>query len=84
MKVICDRGWYDIANNAWGGAKTTISNISAYGKEDEFVDLCEELFCEPIDETEFNDFMWFDEDYIYECLDIDPYNEREERDEESA
>lgn len=62
--------FYDIRENAWGWAKFTLDTISDYDKEEEFMALLEELFPDGADETELNDFIAFDDDYIFESLGI--------------
>lgn len=53
-----------------GWAKFTLDTISDYDKEEEFMALLEELFPDGADETELNDFIAFDDDYIFESLGI--------------
>lgn len=61
----------DLKNNSWSGAINTINTIEEYNKENALMDLLEELFFDSIpDETQINDFLWFDSDYIFETLGI--------------
>lgn len=61
----------DLKNNAWSGAIITIERIENENKEDALMELLEELFSDSIpDETQINDFLWFDSDYIFESLGI--------------
>lgn len=55
---------------AWSGAVDTKGRIIAEGKEEEFDNLIEELYPEGLTDTQLNDILWFEEDYIYESLDI--------------
>lgn len=48
-------------------------------KEEEFEALIEELYPDGIDETQLNDILWFDSEWVFECLGI---NEEEDEDEE--
>ena len=67
----------DLKNNSWSGAVNTLKTIEEAGKEDELMSLLEDLFWGVTpEETEVNDFLWFDDDYIYERLGI-----KEEEDE---
>lgn len=63
---------------AWSGAIDTKEKIIDAGKAEEFEALIEELFPNGIDETELNDFLWFDDDYILEALGITEEGEEEE------
>lgn len=56
---------------SWGGAIETLKVIEENNKEEDFMNLLEDIFYEGIDETSLNDFIWFDSDYIYESLVID-------------
>ena len=62
-------GFYELADMVWSGAKDTIADIQNANKEDEFMNFLEMVFCDeaPTD-TEVNDFIWFERDYIYESL----------------
>lgn len=73
--------FYDLVDMAWSGACATLKNIEEAGKEDELMDLLSEMFSEGATDTEINDFLWFDDDYIYSQLGIDPYGEHEEEEE---
>lgn len=55
---------------AWQGAKETRNAIIEAGKAEEFNDLVDELFPDGLSETEMNDFLWFDDETIFEMLDI--------------
>lgn len=62
---------YHLYNDSWAGAHDTIGIIMKYNKEDEFIALFEDVFCNQIpDLTDVNDWLWFDSDYILESLGI--------------
>lgn len=61
-----------LKNNSWSGALDTLEDIEEADKEDELMYLLEEIFTDTIPtETEVNDFLWFERDYIYESLGLD-------------
>ena len=60
----------DLFENSWSGAVDTLKVILDNDKESELMDLLEEIFEGEADETELNDFLWFESDYIFECLEI--------------
>lgn len=60
-----------LVNMAWSGAIDTLRTIVENDKEDALMDLLEEVFQEPATETKVNDFLWFNDKYIFECLGID-------------
>lgn len=70
--------FYDIRDEAWDGATHTLDTIEDKGKEQEFMDLLEELYPDGVDETELNDFIRDEDAYIFECLDISSEEEEED------
>ena len=62
-------GFYELADMVWSGAVDTIKDIQNTNKEDEFMNFLEAVFCDEVPtDTEVNDFVWFERDYIYESL----------------
>ena len=55
---------------AWSGAIETKNLILDAGLEEEFEGLIEELYPDGLSETELNDILWFDSDWILENLGI--------------
>lgn len=56
--------------NAWSGAIDTKERIIEEGKENDFDNLIEELYPDGLTETQLNDILWFEEDWIFEMLGI--------------
>lgn len=80
VKTINEYGkndFYNLYDNSWSGAKDTLDDIRNANLEDEFMDLLDEYFGteEEIDDTELNDFIWFERDTIYENLGLDENGE---------
>ena len=65
--------FYEIEEMAWAGACNTLSSIVDADKEDEFMQLLEDVFAdrETPTQTEVNDFIWFETDFIFEHLGLD-------------
>ena len=62
-------GFYELAGMAWSGATDTIADIQNANKEDEFMIFLEGVFYDEVPtDTEVNNFIWHDRDYIYENL----------------
>ena len=62
-------GFYELADMVWSGAVDTIADIQNANKENEFMDFLEMVFCDDVPtDTEVNDFIWFERDYIYENI----------------
>ena len=54
----------------WSGATETKNLILDAGLEEEFEGLIEELYPNGLTDTELNDILWFDADWILENLGI--------------
>lgn len=64
----------------WGGATETKNRIIEEGKADEFDNFVESYFGDKVDETTLNDFLWFDDDFIFDELGITDEEDDEEDD----
>ncbi len=53
---------------AWSGAVETKKRILKEGKEREFEALIDELYPEGLSDTQLNDILWFEEEWIFENL----------------
>lgn len=62
-------GFYELADMVWSGAVDTIADIQNANKENEFMNFLEMIFCDDVPtDTEVNDFIWFEREYIYENI----------------
>lgn len=68
--------------DAWSGARDTLDRIINEGKCDELESMLEELYPEGMTDTELNDLLWFDDEWLFEMLDIDDEEEEDEDDED--
>lgn len=68
--------FYDLLEECWSGAINTLETIENNNKEEEFMDLLNEMDINTL--TEINDFLRFDDTYIYDCLGIDTEDDEEE------
>ena len=57
--------------DAWSGAVDTKETIINEGKDKEFDFLIEELYPDGLTDTQLNDLLWFEEDWIFEMLGIE-------------
>lgn len=57
--------------DAWSGAVDTKETIINEGKDKDFDYLIKELYPDGITETQLNDLLWFEEDWIFEMLGIE-------------
>jgi hypothetical protein len=65
----------------WSGATETKEAILNAGKGDEFDNLIEELYPDGLTDTQLNDLLWFEEDWLFQTLGICE-EEEEDQDEE--
>jgi hypothetical protein len=63
--------------DAWSGATDTQETIISEHKADDFNSLIEELYPDGLTDTELNDILWFEEDWIFEQLGINTDEEEE-------
>ena len=62
-------GFYELADMVWSGAVDTIADVQNANKENEFMDFLEMVFCDDVPtDTNVNDFIWFEREYIYENI----------------
>ena len=54
----------------WSGATDTKNTIIENGKESDFSYLIEELYPDGLSDTTLNDFLWFEDEFIFEQLNI--------------
>lgn len=71
MKIYKEMNTFEeLQQMVWSGAVDTLNNIIKHNKKNELIYLLEEMFPEGATETEINDYLWFDDEHIYECLEI--------------
>lgn len=71
----------------WSGAKDTFEDVCKADKMYELQFLIEEQFADnetPPTETEINDFVWFEREFIYNRLGLDENGELLDKDEDEA
>ena len=77
MEVIKDIGnYYELKENSWSGALDTLEDIEKADKEEELVQFLEDFFADRTPtETEVNDLLWHDREYIYENVGLNSNGE---------
>jgi|TARA_R110000822_G_scaffold92610_1_gene213532 hypothetical protein len=56
--------------DAWSGAVETKETIIENRKSQQFDQLIEDIFPDGLTDTELNDILWFETDWVYEALRI--------------
>ena len=70
LSIVKEISGYELKDELWSGALETLEIIIQEGKLQEFMDLLEDLYPEPVDITMLNDLLWFEEMFLFEQLDI--------------
>lgn len=83
MYIKQDMDFNDLMKNCWSGAIDTLKTIEEHDKEDELMALLEDAFDECPDITRINDYLWFSDEDIFECLGISETEEEEEEEEDN-
>lgn len=80
MLISREMSFEDLERNSWSGAIDTIRKVREAGKEDELMDFLEDIFIDDgiPTETQINDLLWFESEWIFEELGIDEEEEEEE------
>ena len=61
----------------WSGAIDTFETIEREGKLDDLEQLLNEIYSEGMSETQLNDLLWFESDWVFEMLGIKDEEEEE-------
>jgi hypothetical protein len=56
---------------AWSGAVDTKNTIIDNDKMEDFEALIDELYPDGLSETQLNDLLWFDSEWVFESLGIE-------------
>lgn len=78
MKICKEVDFYELKENSWSGAIETLNTVEEWGMEDDLMYFLEEVFNgETPTETEVNDFLRFEDEYIFETLGINAEEDEE-------
>ena len=88
MYIKQEMDFNDLMNNCWSGAIDTLNTINEWNKENELISHLEEIFGSYFDNvptmTEVNDYLWFEDEAIFEALGISESENEEEIDYEEG
>lgn len=86
MKVTIDIDTFEeLYKNSWSGAIDTLDDIEKAGKEEELMQFLEVYYADSYElpsETDLNDLLWHDREFVYEAIGLDENGELPEEDEE--
>lgn len=66
IKQCCD--FDDLYNDSWGQAEEILDEIRKEGKEDDLMDLLEDLYPDGVDGIELNDLIAYDWEWLYKQI----------------
>lgn len=88
MYIKQEMDFNDLINNCWGGAIDTLNTINEWNKENELMNHLKDVFDSYFDNiptmTEVNDYLWFEDEAIFEALGISESENEEEIDYEEG
>ncbi len=88
MYIKQEMDFNDLMNNCWGGAIDTLNTINEWNKENELMNHLKDVFDSYFDNiptmTEVNDYLWFEDEAIFEALGISESENEEEIDYEEG
>ena len=58
---------------AWSGAKDTLNKLIELDKCEDLEFILDDLYPNGLTDTQLNDILWFDDEWIYETLGIEEY-----------
>lgn len=64
--------------DSWSGATDTKETILNAGKADDFENYIEDCYPDGLTDTQLNDLLWFDSEFIFEYLGISEEEDSEE------
>lgn len=83
MRVCKEVDFSDLMRECWSGAIETLETIQENDMEEALMSLLEDNFCDEVPTlTAVNDLLWFDDEWIFETLGIDPDADEEEDDDD--
>ena len=79
MLIKKDMEFRDLMESCWSGAIDTLKTVEENNKEEELMELLEEIFVEYIPSlTQINDMLWFESEWLFEQLGLIEEEEEEE------
>ena len=58
---------------AWSGAKDTLNKLIELDKCDELEFILDDLYPDGLTDTQLNDILWFEDEWIFETLGIEEF-----------
>ena len=70
LSIVKEINHWELNDELWEGALETLETIIQEKKLQDLMCLLEKIFPEPVDITTVNDLLWFEDDFIFQQLDM--------------
>ncbi|MCL2494107.1 MAG: hypothetical protein FWE98_00435 [Oscillospiraceae bacterium] len=70
LSIVKEISGYELKDELWSGALDRLETITQADKLHDLMDLLEEIYPEPVGITTVNDLLWFEEDFLFEQLEL--------------
>ena len=70
LRIVKEINDWELKDELWSGALETLETIDENDKMQDLMGLLEDIYPEPVDITTVNDLLWFEDDFIFEQLNI--------------
>ena len=70
LSIIKTINAHELKDELWSGALDTLETITENDKLPDLMGLLEEIYPEPVEITAVNDLLWFEEDFLFEQLNV--------------
>ena len=71
LRIVKEINSFELKDELWSGALDTLNTVIQNDKLQDLMDLLEEMYPEPVSITTINDLLWFDDEFLFEQLDMD-------------
>ena len=71
MKITSEMSLRDF--QAWSGAKDTLNKLIELDKCEDLEFILDDLYPDGLTDTQLNDILWFEDEWIFETLGIEEY-----------
>jgi len=71
LGIVKEISAFELKDELWSGALDTLETITEHDKLHDLMGLLEDMYPEPVGITTVNDLLWFEDDFVFEQLDME-------------
>jgi len=71
LSIVKDINGHELKGELWSGALDTLETITEKDKLQDLMGLLEDMYPEPVGITTVNDLLWFEDEFVFEQLDME-------------